>query len=139
MIDLRTGEATVRTTGVRISQAKRGGFDPFGNAWFGGAGTFLKVDGKTRTLREYWPAGPYSPFYHFYEVLPDKNGEVWAGVLHGRGLLRFNPAGERWTEYVLAEPYGHDRRSWIDNSTTPVTFWYPDYSTGYIVRVQARE
>jgi hypothetical protein len=42
---------------------------------------------------------------------------------------------ERWTEYVLPEPYSHDRRTWIDNSTDPVTVWYVDHG-GYLVRVQ---
>jgi len=28
----------------------------------------------------------------FYEAMPDKNGEVWAGALHGGRFLRFNRA-----------------------------------------------
>jgi streptogramin lyase len=59
----------------------------------------------------------------FYEAMPDKNGEVWAGELEGGGFLRLNPRTERWIEYVLPEPYAHDRRTWIDNSTNPVTVW----------------
>jgi streptogramin lyase len=74
----------------------------------------------------------------FYEAMPDKRGEVWAGELHGGHMLRFNPAADHWTEYVLPEPYSHDRRTWIDNSTTPVTVWYVDHNS-YVVRVQARE
>ena len=53
-------------------------------------------------------------------------------------MLRFNPQQDRWTQYVLPEPYSHDRRTWIDNSTTPVTVWYVDHNS-YMVRVQARE
>jgi hypothetical protein len=36
---------------------------------------------------------------------------------------------------VLPEPFAYDRRTWIDNSTNPVTVWYVDYN-GYIVRIQ---
>jgi hypothetical protein len=43
----------------------------------------------------------------------------------------FNPKEDRWIEYVLP-------RTWIDNSTTPVTVWYVDHN-GYMVRVQPRE
>ena len=43
-----------------------------------------------------------------------------------------------FTEYVLPEPYGIDRETWIDNSTTPVTVWYVDHN-GYMVRVQPLE
>jgi hypothetical protein len=35
----------------------------------------------------------------------------------------------------LPEPYSHNRRAWIGNSTTPVTLWYVDHN-GYIVRLQ---
>ena len=88
------------------------------------------------------PSGPIeklpTPYVDFYEAQPDKKGEVWAGELHGGRMVRFNPKQDRWTEYVLPEPYSHDRRTWIDNSTTPVTVWYVDHN-GYIVRVQPRE
>ena len=63
---------------------------------------------------------------------------MWAGELHGGRMVRFNPKTDRWIEYVLPEPYSHDRRTWIDNSTTPVTVWYVDHQ-GYIVRVQPLE
>jgi hypothetical protein len=36
---------------------------------------------------------------------------------------------------VMLEPFAHDRRPWIDNSTNPVTVWYVDYN-GSIVRIQ---
>jgi streptogramin lyase len=65
----------------------------------------------------------------------DKNGEVWAGVLSGREFGRLNPKTEHWTEYMMPAPFSHDRRTWIDNSTNPVTVWYVDYQ-GYIVRIQ---
>jgi streptogramin lyase len=74
----------------------------------------------------------------FYEAMPDKNGEIWAGVLHGRQMVRLDPKTERWTVYQLPEPFAYDRRTWIDSSTHPVTVWYVDYN-GYIVRVQPRE
>ncbi len=67
--------------------------------------------------------------------MPDKNGEVWAGVLNGRQTVRLDPRSERWTVYQLPEPYAYDRRTWIDNSTNPVTVWYVDYN-GVLVRVE---
>ena len=38
-------------------------------------------------------------------------------------------------EYGMPEPYAHDRRTWIDNSTDPISVRYADYQ-GYIVRIQ---
>ena len=58
-------------------------------------------------------------------------------VNNGR-FVRFNPRTERWIEYMMPEPYSHNRRTWIDNSTTPVTVWYVDHN-GYMVRIQPLE
>ena len=95
----------------------------------------VKLDPKTRKITEFYPPFPYEAFY---EVLPDKNGTIWAWALHGGRLLRFNPKTERWIDYMLAEPYSHNRRTWIDNSTDPVTVWYVDHN-GYMVRIQPLE
>ena len=135
-VDLRTGKHILMTTGLRMASPSRGGWDAAGNAWFGGKnGSLVRMDSKTFRMREFFPPLPYSDFY---EALPDKNGEVWAGLLHGRGYLRYNPKTDRFTEYALPEPFGHNRRAWIDESTNPVTIWYSDYQ-GYIVRIQPLE
>ncbi len=136
LLDTRTNKLTEVHSFSRDSTAARGGFDAQGNPWFGGrGGALLELDVKLGQIREFWPPTPYVTFY---EAMPDKRGEVWAGELHGGRMLRFNPQTERWIEYVLPEPFSHDRRTWIDNSTTPVTVWYVDHNS-YMVRVQARE
>src|SRR5213596_1450761 len=60
----------------------------------------------------------------------------------GFGHLVFDPSLspriERWIEYEMPEPYSHDRRTWIDNSTDPISVWYVDHN-GYIVRIQPLE
>ena len=139
LLDIQTGEMRELNTGARLSGPRRGGFDPYQNPWFGGAtGSLVELDAKADRIREYWPPTPYSPYTDFYEAMPDKNGEVWAGILHGREFVRFNPHTGRWIEYAMPEPFAHDRRTWIDNSTRPVTVWYVDYQ-GYIVRIQPLE
>ena len=139
LLDIRTGKMLELTTGARESWPARGGFDPSGNAWFGGRhGSIVELDTKVARMREYFPPIPYAPYSRFYEAMPDKNGEIWAGVNFGRGFVRFNPRTERWIEYVLPEPFAYDRRTWIDNSTNPVTVWYVDFN-GYIVRMQPME
>jgi streptogramin lyase/mono/diheme cytochrome c family protein len=136
MMDTRTNKLLEVHSLSRDSTAAKGGFDKDGNPWFGGrGGALLELDVKAHQIREFWPPTPYVTFY---EAMPDKRGEVWAGELHGGRMLRFNPQADHWTEYVLPEPYSHDRRTWIDNSTTPVTVWYVDHNS-YLVRVQARE
>jgi streptogramin lyase/mono/diheme cytochrome c family protein len=136
LLDTKTGDMWEMDTRTPVSSAARGGFDLEGNAWFGGRGGMLiKLDPRTRHITEYYPPIPYVTFY---EAMPDKNGEIWAGALHGGRFLRFNPRTERWIEYLMPEPYSHDRRTWIDNSTSPVTVWYVDHN-GYMVRIQPLE
>ena len=117
-----------KSSGRRAARLRRDGITAHASYRF----NILTTRGQ---IREYWPPTPYVTFY---EAMPDKRGEVWAGELHGGRMLRFNPQADRWTEYVLPEPYSHDRRTWIDESTTPVTVWYVDHNS-YLVRVQARE
>ena len=137
ILDTQTGQMTnIETGGSAISNGARGGFDSLGNAWFGGRGGMLiRMNTKTHQLTEW-----YSPIEYdtFYEAQPDKNGEVWAGGLQSGHFMRFNPKTEQWTAYMMPEPYAHDRRTWIDNSTNPVTVWYVDHN-GYMVRIQPLE
>jgi streptogramin lyase/mono/diheme cytochrome c family protein len=140
LLDIRTGQMLNLDSGDRKSAGRRGGFDPFGNAWFGGEnGTLVELDAKAKRIREFYPPGPVEPYTDLYSVEPDKNGEVWGGELHGREFLRFNPRTGQWTEYAMPEPYSHSRAVWVDKSTTPTTVWYADYSTGRIVRIQPME
>jgi streptogramin lyase len=132
-LDMKTGESWEPEISPEIVSPARGGFDPFNNAWFGGrGGMLLKHDGKTHRISQYFPPIPWETFY---EAMPDKNGEVWAGGLQSGRMWRFNPNTRLWTGYMMPEPYAHDRRTWIDNSTTPVTVWFVDQD-GYMVRVQ---
>ncbi|MBZ5643640.1 MAG: carboxypeptidase regulatory-like domain-containing protein [Acidobacteriia bacterium] len=137
ILDTRTGKMTVmESEGPAYSVGARGGFDLQQNAWFGGRGGMLiRMDSETHKLSEW-----YSPVQYdtFYEALPDKNGEIWAGGLQSGRLMRFNPKNEQWTQYMMPEPYAHDRRTWIDNSTSPVTVWFVDHE-GFLVRVQPLE
>jgi streptogramin lyase len=75
----------------------RGEFDSSNNVWFAGRGGVVvelvnEIDkGKGVRPRYFWPPTPIFPFSDFYTVSPDKNGEVWGGLMHGRGFLRLNP------------------------------------------------
>ena len=132
-LDTQTGE--VRDVPVISGTAVngRGDFDPAGNAWSGGKlGTLVKYDPKTNVISEYTAPTPHVAFY---TARSDDNGEIWAGEMHGGRIARFNPNTKLWIEYVLPTPLSQDYHSWIDNSTTPVSYWYGD-QYGYIVHVQ---
>ncbi|HEV2202231.1 MAG TPA: c-type cytochrome [Bryobacteraceae bacterium] len=137
MLEIETGKIINLNSGEHMMTAKRGGFDPFGNTWWGGAdGALIEMKGGAdpRIVENYPPIAPH-PYTDFYEAMPDKNGEVWAGVLHGRQMLRFDPKIGKWTVYQMPEPYSYNRRTVIDTSTGKPTVWYVDYNN-YLVRVQ---
>ena len=130
--DTQTGEVFEPDCSANCGPA-RGEFDPQGNYWSGGRGGMLvKFDIAKKRLFEYPLPTPYASMY---SAQADKNGEIWAGEMHAGRYLRFNPKTEQYIEYVLPEPYGIDRETWIDNSTDPVTVWYVDHD-GWIVRIQ---
>lgn len=135
VVDTKTGEVFEPDSSPNSGPA-RGEFDPDGNYWAAGRGGMLvKFDTTKKRIFEYRLPTPYASLYTTHA---DKNGEIWAGMMHAGRYVRFNPKTEQWTEYVLPEPYGLDRQSWIDNSTDPVTVWYTDHE-GYIVRIQPLE
>jgi virginiamycin B lyase len=135
LLDTKTDQMWELET-ADVSSGSRGAFDLQGNAWYGGRGGMLiEVDPRTRHISEYYSPIPYDTFY---EAMPDKNGEIWAGGLQSGRFMRFNPKTEKWTQYMLPEPYAHDRRTWVDNSTNPVTVWFVDHE-GFLVRIQPLE
>ena len=144
MLDVEN-EKVYATTAAQDHGAARGGFDPFGDAWFGGRGGPLvqlvnEIDeGNGVHTRLHWPPTPLFPYTDFYTATADRNGEIWGGVMHGRGFVRFNPKTDRWTVYENPEPSALNRYHWIDNSTTPPTIWYPDFQTQMFVRIQPLE
>jgi virginiamycin B lyase len=131
-LDIQTGE--IRERRLTVGGKGRGGFDGDGNMWIGGE-RLAKYDPKTDLFVEYPLPTPHT---NLYSARADKNGDVWAGEMQGGRIARFNPKTYQWIEYVLPSPWSFDFNSWIDNSTTPPTFWYGD-QYGYIVRVQPLE
>jgi streptogramin lyase len=71
--------------------------------------------------------------------MPDKHGEVWAGEIHGRNIVGLDPRTERRRVYEMPAPFAYDRRTWIDNSTDPISVWYIDSSGGHIVSIYLLE
>ena len=136
LLEIETGKILNLNSGSHMMTAKRGGFDPFGNTWWGGAdGALIELSAKSARIEEHWPPIAPHPYTDFYEAMPDSNGEVWAGVLHGRQMVRYNPKTDHWLVYQMPEPYAYDRRTVIDTSTKPATVWYVDYNND-LVRIQ---
>jgi virginiamycin B lyase len=65
----------------------------------------------------------------------DKNGEAWTGSMTSDRVVRLNPKTGQMTEYPLPRST-NIRRVFVDNSTTPVTFWVGNNNSASVVKVE---
>jgi streptogramin lyase len=88
-------------------------------------------DTKTEQFTEY-----SLPEYTYpYRANFDKNGDIWASTMSTDRVVRMNPkTGE--TEQYLMPSDTNMRTVFIDNTTTPVTFWVGSNHDHRIVKVE---
>lgn len=132
-MDIETEE--IRERPLEIGGSKgRGTFDHEGNMW-SGSRRLSKYDPKTDTITQFDSPTPY---FHAYSASVDRDGNIWSGEQSSGRVFRFNPDTSEWVEYVLPNAWSLDFHSWIDDSTSPSTYWYGDQH-GYIVSIQPLE
>src|SRR5215510_13737531 len=120
-IDAKTGEVKLFATPTPNSAPRRGMMDASDRLWFGEfrGNRIGMFDTKTAEFAEWLAPTPWSAPY---DVTVDKNGEAWTGSMSTDRVLRLDSKSNQFVEYLL--PRGTNiRRVFVDNSTTPVTFW----------------
>jgi virginiamycin B lyase len=133
-IDAKTGDFTIFRTATPNSRTRRGRVDAQDRLWaaeYGGDAVAM-LDPKSGAIKE-WPLPEKwsSP----YDVVADKNGEVWTGSIMTDRVSRLDPATGAFTEYLLPTET-NIRRVFVDNSTTPVTFWAGSNHGAAIVKLE---
>ena len=89
------------------------------------------IDTKTEQIRE-WPLPTnFAP----YDAILDHNGEIWSGGMNADTVVRVDTATGKSVGYLLPQPT-NIRRVFVDNSTTPVTFWTGNNHHGSIVKLE---
>jgi streptogramin lyase len=133
-IDAKTGVMTKYKTPTSGSGPRRGMMDSRDRLWFGEnrADRIGMFDTRTERFQEW--AAP-TPGAWPYDVTVDKNGEAWSGGEYNDRILRLNPGTGRFTEYLLPAET-NVRRVFVDNSTTPVTFWVGSNHGASIVKLE---
>jgi virginiamycin B lyase len=136
-IDATTGKITLFKTPTPRSGPRRGMMDAQGRLWFGEntgdkIGTF---DTRTERFQEW---APPTPGAWPYDVTADRNGEVWSGGEYNDRILRLDPTTGQIIEYLLPRKT-NVRRVWVDNRTTPVTFWVGNNHGASIVKLEPLE
>jgi len=133
-IDARTGEIKLYEIPTANSAPRRGSMDAQDRLWFGEyrGDRIGMLDTRTGQFRE-WPVAPKwsSP----YDVITDKNGEAWTGSMVSDQVTRLNPATGESINYLLPRNT-NIRRVFVDNSTTPVTFWAGSNHGASIVKLE---
>jgi streptogramin lyase len=88
-------------------------------------------DTRTKTFSEY-----ALPEYTFpYRANFDKNGEIWASTMSTDRVVRLDPMTGRTVQYLMPSDTNM-RTVFVDNSTTPVTFWVGSNHDHRIVKVE---
>jgi len=133
-IDAKTGKYTFFKTPTPNSNPRRGYIDPQDRLWFTEyrANKLAMFDTKTEKFTEWELPTAYT---FPYDVIPDKNGELWTAGMSNDRVVRLDPKTGQATEYQLPR-FTNVRRVWVDNSTTPVTFWVGDNHGASIVKVE---
>ena len=133
-IDAKTGEVKLFTVPTKASAPRRGMMDAQDRLWFGEyrGNKIAMFDTKTEKFQEWVAPTPWSAPY---DVHVDKNGEAWTGSMATDRILRLDPNSGQWTEYQLPKPT-NIRRVFVDNSTTPVTFWVGSNHGASIIKLE---
>ncbi len=132
-MDARTLQTTIYPTSAPRSRPRRTMRDARGRIWFAeyAANKVAMFDPVKETFRE-WDAP--TPFTYPYDVFLDKNNELWAGSMSSDRVLRLAPATGKSVEYLLPRQT-NVRRVYVDDATTPVTFWVGSNHGASIVRL----
>jgi streptogramin lyase len=89
-------------------------------------------DTRTERFQEWLAPTPWSAPY---DVVVDKDGDVWTGSVMNDRVLRMDPKSGHSREYLLPRST-NIRRVFVDNSTSPVTFWVGSNHGASIVKVE---
>jgi virginiamycin B lyase len=133
-IDAKTFRATLYPTPTPHSRPRRTMLDDHGHLWFAefAANKLAMFDIAKESFKEW---DDPTPFTFPYDVFLDKNGELWSGSMSNDRVLRFDPQTGKSIEYLLPQQ-SNIRRIFIDNSTTPVTFWAGNNHHATILKIE---
>jgi streptogramin lyase len=133
-VDAKTFRGTIYQTPTPRSRPRRTMLDDKGRLWFAefAANKLGMFDIERESFKEWDVPTPHS---YPYDVFLDKNGDLWSGSMSDDRVLRFDPQSGKAVEYLLPHQT-NIRRIFIDNTTTPVTFWAGNNHHAAIVKVE---
>jgi len=133
-IDAETQDVKFYPTPTLHSRPRRVAMDPEDRLWFGEyeGDRIGMLDTKTEKMTEWALPTPWSGPY---QVIWDKNGELWTGGMTTDRVVRLDPKTGKALEYMMPKDT-NIRRVFVDNSTSPVTFWTGSNHGASIMKVE---
>ncbi len=131
--DKTTGVTTLFAVPTPASRPRRGHMDTDGRITFAefAADRVGVMDTKTEQIREFPLPANFAP----YDAVMDRNAEVWTGGMNADTIVRVDTKTGQSVGYLLPEST-NVRRVFVDNSTTPVTFWVGNNHRGKIIKLE---
>jgi streptogramin lyase len=133
-IDAKTSEVKLYPMPTKPAGPRRGMMDAQDRVWFGEfrGNKIGMFDTKSEKFQEWtMPTAWSAP----YDVTVDKNGDAWTGSMLNDMVQRLDPKTGQVTEYLLPRETNM-RRVFVDNSTTPPTFWVGNNHRAAIVKLE---
>jgi virginiamycin B lyase len=133
-VDAKTLKFTAYQTGTPFSRNRRGRLDDQDRFWFAQyrGNKIAMFDPKKEAVQEFPVPTRHT---HPYDVVVDRNGEAWTGGMATDRVVRLNPENGQAVEYPLPRTTNM-RRMFVDNSTTPPTFWVGSNHGASIVKLE---
>ena len=134
-IDAKTGAPTIYPTPTPRSRPRRTMMDAQQRVWFAEFATD-KVGMFDPAQEKFSEWGVPTPHTYPYDVFLDRTGQLWSGNMASDRVLRLDPQNGKSVEYLLPRQT-NIRRIFIDNTTTPPTFWAGNNHHAAILKVEA--
>ena len=133
-VDAKTFRATIYPTPTAHSRPRRTMLDDKDRLWFAefAANKLGMFDLARESIKEWDVPTPHS---YPYDAFLDRNGELWSGSMSDDRVLRFDPRTGQSVEYLLPHQT-NIRRIFVDNATTPVTFWAGNNHHAAIIKLE---
>jgi len=130
-VDAKTGEVSLFQP---RSAPRRGNMDAQDRLWFGEyrADRIGMFDTTSKEFKEWKLNTRWSTPY---DVVLDKNGNACTGSMVTDQVTLLNTGTGEMVDYLLPRPT-NIRRVFVDNSTTPVSFWVGSNDGASIVKVE---
>ncbi len=133
-VDAKTGKITLYEIPTKKSAPRRGMMDSEDRMWFGEyrGNRIAMFDTKTEKFTEWQLPLPWAAPY---EVTIDRNAEAWTGSMMNDRVTRLNTKTGEFVDYLLPRST-NIRRVYVDNTTTPVTFWVGSNHGASIIKLE---